>query len=65
MIMAYKIMQKGDDGVLREVVIRGEAVRGSDFNPADVELKDFDETGIFRIYQDEFEKWKANFDQFQ
>ena len=41
--MAYKIMQKGEDGVLREVVIRGEAVRGADFNPADIELKDFDD----------------------
>ncbi|GAG60814.1 unnamed protein product, partial [marine sediment metagenome] len=41
--MAYKIMQKGEDGVLREVVIRGEAVRGADLNPADIELKDFDD----------------------
>jgi len=41
--MAYKIMQKGEDGVLREVVIRGEAVRGTDFNPGDMELKDFDD----------------------
>jgi hypothetical protein len=41
--MAYKIMQKGEDGVLREVVIRGEAVRGADFNPGDMELKDFDD----------------------
>ena len=41
--MAYKIMQKDEDGVLREVVIRGEAVRGSDFNPGDMELKQFDD----------------------
>jgi hypothetical protein len=41
--MAYKIMQKGEDGVLREVVIRGEAVRGVDFNPGDMELKQFDD----------------------
>jgi hypothetical protein len=41
--MAYKIMQKDKDGVLREVVIRGEAVRGADFNPADIELKQFDD----------------------
>jgi len=41
--MAYKIMQKGEDGVLREVVIRGETVRGADFNPGDMELKQFDD----------------------
>ncbi len=41
--MAYKIMQKGEDGVLREVVIRGEAVRGTDFDPGDMELKQFDD----------------------
>jgi hypothetical protein len=41
--MAYKIMQRDKDGVLREVVIRGETVRGADFNPADIELKQFDD----------------------
>ena len=41
--MAYKIMQKDEDGVLREVVIRGESVRGSDFDPADIDLKEFDD----------------------
>jgi len=41
--MAYKIMQKGRDGVLKEVVLRGETVMGSDFDPGDVELKQFDD----------------------
>lgn len=41
--MAYKIMQKSDDGVPREVKIRGETVFGSDFDPALTELKQFDD----------------------
>jgi len=41
--MAYKIMQKGRDGILREVVLRGETVMGSDFDPGDLELKQFDD----------------------
>lgn len=41
--MAYKIMQKGEDGILREVVLRGETVRGSDFDPGLLELKQFDD----------------------
>lgn len=41
--MAYKILQPDENGVLREVVIRGSSVWGSDLPPTDVELKEFDD----------------------
>ena len=41
--MAYKIKQKDEDGVLREVVMRGEIVHGCEIDPGGVELKDFDD----------------------
>jgi len=41
--MAYKIMQKDENGVLREVVIRGQAVHGTEIDPGDIELKEFDD----------------------
>lgn len=42
--MAYKIMQKGEDGKLREVKVDDKEVLGFDFSPAETELKEFDES---------------------
>ena len=43
--MAYKIMQKDENGVLREVVIRGETVRGSDFDSSDIDYIYYEKDG--------------------